>query len=352
MQKLAAILFALLCLCLLPLASCGPVPSPTEVAGAATETPTPTATSTRTLTPTPTATWMPTPTQTPSPTLTPSPTSTETQTPTSTATPSPAATVKPTRAAAPTSTPMLERAYSSLVFATAEDDPNFLGFGTEARVEGTIYETVSNPLTGVGFVLKGVITGDPVQQVGYYAYRAHSGVNLSIAGEARFEEYVYVSRQFLADATSGWRWFIHQNITDDSDHRTYWHVAIRTTIRSGTDGCMVLAFLDGTKETLTAPVRGAPRFTPDQDHRMAVEIRRELDAQGRTVWVAYLFQDGKLVTRGQLPESLHRDASGRPIWVGYHGQLYAGAGGLDSERARFSAGGYALFHGTTIWHQP
>ncbi len=289
----------------------------------------------------------PSPTATPLPTATILPTVTALPTNTTTAT----ATAIPTATLTSTPTAVPQREFNNIVFATSED-ANFLGYGRSGnRVDGTTYQTIPDPTnSGHRFVLQGVIDGDPLNQSTYWAYRAHSGANFNISGEASFAEDVFVSSQFLSDATSAGKWFIHHNIFDNSDYQTFWHVAIRTTIRQSSNGYMVLVFLGGSEETpLTYPVAGAPKFTPDQWHRMATEIRKEQNAQGATIWVAYLFQDNKLVTLGKLPTSLRRDATGQPTWLGYHGGLYAGSG-RSPEAARFTKGGFALFANTVISH--
>jgi hypothetical protein len=232
-----------------------------------------------------------------------------------------------------------------VIFSTGFDE------GYEANgplVQGGVeLHDVSDPAgSGRGSVVRGVIIGDPANQGSYWAYRGYVGAAVALAGEVRLEEDIYVDAQLLKDATSGWRWLVHQNLFDDS---STWHVAIRTTIRGSTNGYMLLVFKDREKEIFTQPVPGAPRFTADRWHSMATEVRREQDSRGQTIWRAYLFQDGRLVTSGELPKSLKRDGKGQPTWEGYHGgPIYAGAGGSDLSRARFSKGGLALIDNMTI----
>lgn len=309
----------------LTLAACGVIPTPV---------------STDVLLPsaTPTATLLPTAT----------PTFTRTEPPTSTGTP----TALPSLSSTSTPTQIPKRVFNNVVFATSET-ANFMGYPRSGnRVDGTTYQTIPDPTnSGRGLVLKGVIEGDPLNNGTYWAYRAHSGTNFNIAGEASFAEDVLVGSQLLNEATSGGRWFTHHNVFDNSDYQTFWHIAIRTGIRENTNGYMILYFLGGYEpEIPTYPVAGAPKFTPDQWHRMVTEIRKEQIGQGTTIWVVYLFQDDKLVTYGTLPASpIRRDASGQPTWLGYHGGLYAGSG-RSFEAAKFTKGGFALFTNTVISH--
>jgi len=263
-------------------------------------------------------------------------TATETQTASRTPTETQTSTITPTEI------PIPEAEFTKLVWSLDfSRDVNW--DANHLKIAGNIsWEIIDDPInSGRGKVLKAVINGEPFDQGSSYAYRFYPGYNGWIVGQVRFDEDVF--EEFLDDV----RWFSHQSFFDYSKYEGgKWHALIITAYDKGKYGGRMILGLDtgnGRSDIRTRPVLNAPKFTPNEWHRMSTQVLKTEEG-----WSAFLFQDGQLVTFNPLPASARMNDKGEPILVSFHGgPIYAGA--VDLERARIPKGAYAMVANAAIW---
>lgn len=141
-----------------------------------------------------------------------------------------------------------------------------------------------------------------------------------------------MSKQLYAEV-AGSNWYSHLSLFDG--HPGEGRVFVSTTLMQGSGftknditGYMALDMHDEKGgQSFPSVLPGAPRFTPEEWHTMALEV----DANG----VASLYQDGSLVTRGNLVQY-----SGRGVGFAHGGPIYGGPS--------FSEGGYVLVDNFSI----
>lgn len=204
-------------------------------------------------------------------------------------------------------------------------------------------EVVDDPThSGRGKVVKGTIVGDAVMQAGgYSAFRAHTGFTLPnpYAFPCRLTEDIWMSKDFRADIISGQSWYSQLSLFTPVDNGEYGISVTSMMIKEsswtgyglGIEGYMTLDLQDPAKDKhvqkFTKIMPGAPRFTPEKWHQMAIEV----DRRG---W-AYLYQDGILVTKGELISQ-----SKEKLTMVHGGPIYGG----DS----FKRGSYVLVDNFSI----
>ena len=262
-------------------------------------------------------------------------------------TPSPTATrtppETPTLTITPTEIPIPEVEFTNLLWSLDFSQDGWIR--NNLKIAGEVgWEIIDDPTnSGRGQVLKGVIHGEPFNQGSNYAYRLYPGYNGWVAGQVRFDEDVYVTEELLHPV----RWFTHHNFFDYSKYDGgKWHALIISTYDKGKYGGHIILGLDtgnGKTDIRPQPVLGAPKFTPNEWHRMSTQVLKTEEG-----WSAYLFQDEQLVVFHPLPTSARMNDKGEPIFVSFHGgPIYAGA--VDLEKARIPKDAYAMVANTAIW---
>lgn len=125
------------------------------------------------------------------------------------------------------------------------------------------------------------------------------------------QEDVWVSRELAEQATRRGNWYSQLSFFDSTAYESdKWHVAVTTNLRQDSHFGLDIKGEGGAGISFPVPLPGAPRFVPEN----WVTLKVVIEADGKVS----LYQNGVLITAGQLPPTTRRG------FVGGHGGLYVG----------------------------